>query len=330
MKTQACDKLGIDIPILQAPMQGAVGPRLAAAVSNAGAMGMLAPWASDLDVVRREIRQTQALTDRPFAVNLNPEFPQNQRLEICLQEGVRVISFFWQLAPDLIDRAKAAGAVVLQTVATAEEAQDAVCSGADLVVAQGWEAGGHVMGTVATLPLVPAVVDAVAPVPVIAAGGIADGRGLAAVLSLGAAAAWIGTRFLAAEESIAHPEYVDRVLSARESATVYLENLFDIGWQDAPHRVLRNETVTAWEGAGRPATGERPNESEVVARSDLFGDVVRYQSDTPWQEMTGDVTAMSMYSGQSAGLVKRRQPAAEIVGEICQQAEDVLNALVQG
>ena len=136
-------------------------------------------------------------------------------------------------------------------------------------------------GTVATLPLVPAVVDAVSPTPVVAAGGIADGRGLAAVLALGALGAWIGTRFLASEEATIHPRYRERLLEADENDTTYFEELFDVRWPKAPHRTLRNKTVELWESAGRPQSGRRPGEGEVIARSPTSGDIVRYQSYTP-------------------------------------------------
>ena len=148
-----------------------------------------------------------------------------------------IISFFWRDPAGLVDLAKAAGATVMHTVANARDARAAVERGVDVIVAQGWEAGGHVRGTVATPPLVPAVVDAVAPVPVIAAGGIADGRGLAAVLALGASGAWIGTRLLASEEAHPHPEYLERVFAASEDDTIHLDDLFHISWPDAPHRV---------------------------------------------------------------------------------------------
>ena len=161
---------------------------------------------------------------------------------MCLAEKVPVISFFWREPGALVRRAKEAGAIVLQTVASANMARRAVESGVDVVVAQGWEAGGHVRGTVATLPLIPAVVDVVGTTPVVAAGGIADGRGLAAVLALGAAGAWIGTRFLASQEATIHPRYRERLLRATADDTVFLEELFDVGWPKAPHRVLRNNT----------------------------------------------------------------------------------------
>src|SRR5205823_9661641 len=172
----------------------------------------------------------------------------------------------------------------------------------DVVVAQGWEAGGHVRGLVATMPLVPAIVDAVRPTPVVAAGGIGDGRGLAAVLALGASGAWIGTRFLASHEAAIHPRYQELLLSATENDTVYLEELFDVGWRRAPHRVLRNKTVDAWEAAGRPPAGSRPGEGEVIAKSQAAGDIVRYQSYTPGDDAEGDIEAVSLWAGQSVGL----------------------------
>jgi nitronate monooxygenase len=179
MQTVLCKCLGIELPIIQAPMGGAVGPQLAAAVSNAGGLGMLVLWRADLATVRQQIQQTRTLTSKPFGVNLNLEFPPEERLAACLDEGVRIISFFWRDPAALMPRAKAAGATVLHTVGSAASARRAVDSGVDIIIAQGWEAGGHVRGTVATMPLIPAVVDAVSPVPVVAAGGIADGRGLA-------------------------------------------------------------------------------------------------------------------------------------------------------
>ena len=139
-------------------------------------------------------------TERPFGVNLGLAWDQRERLALALTAGAPVISFFWGDAGHLIGEAHEAGALVFVTVGTGAEGQAAAAAGADVIVAQGWEAGGHVWGNVSTLALVPRVVDAVAPVPVVAAGGIADGRGLAAALALGATGAWVGTRFLAAHE----------------------------------------------------------------------------------------------------------------------------------
>jgi NAD(P)H-dependent flavin oxidoreductase YrpB (nitropropane dioxygenase family) len=310
-------------------MAGAVGPTLAAAVSNAGGLGMLALWRADIETMRRQIRETRALTPRPFAVNLVLEFPQEERLAVCLDEGVRIISFFWRDPASLVPRAKAGGALVLHTVGSAIDAKRAVDCGVDIVVAQGWEAGGHVRGMVATMPLVPAVVDAVRPTPVVAAGGIADGLGLAAVLALGAAGAWIGTRFLASHEAAIHRRYQEFLLRASETDTIYLDNLFDVRWPNAPHRTLRNETVEAWEAAGRPESGRRPGEGEVIATSRSSGPIVRYQSYTPGPDAEGDIDALSLWAGQSVGLVSKLQPAREIVREIAEEARLILRQLAQ-
>jgi NAD(P)H-dependent flavin oxidoreductase YrpB (nitropropane dioxygenase family) len=327
MKTALCTRLGIELPIVQAPMGGAAGPALAAAVCNAGGLGMLVLWRADADTMRRQIREMRALTSRPFGVNLVLDFPQEERLAVCLEERVPIISFFWRDPSDLVPRAKEGGAIVMHTVGSAADARRAVDAGVDVIVAQGWEAGGHVRGTVATMPLVPAVVDAVSPAPVVAAGGIADGRGLAAALALGAAGVWIGTRFLASNEAAIHPRYRERILQASEADTIYLDNLFDIRWSNAPHRTLRNQTVQTWETTGRPASGTRPGEGEVIGTSKSAGPIVRYQSYTPGADAEGDIDAMSLWAGQSVGLVSKAQSAADIVREIAEQADSILRRL---
>jgi hypothetical protein len=184
VRTPLCDVVGIEVPIVLAPMGGAVTPELAAAVSNAGGLGLLPlSWASPEEIAS-VVEQTRELTGRPFGGNFGLEWDQRERLAAALEAGVRVVSFFWGDASGLIDETHDAGALVSVTVGTAEEGRAAAVAGADVVVAQGWEAGGHVWGTVSTLALVPRVVDTVAPLPVVAAGGVADGRGLAAVLAL--------------------------------------------------------------------------------------------------------------------------------------------------
>src|SRR5207253_8739401 len=180
---------------------------------------------------------------RPFGGNLVLEWDQHERLDAMLDAGLRIVSLFWGDPGPYVDRVHQAGGVVLHTVGSAEEAKRAVQAGAGGVVAQGFEAGGHVWGRVGTIALVPAVVDAVAPIPVIAAGGIADARGVAAVFALGAQAAWIGTRFLLAEEAPIHEHYRSRLIAANETDTDWFSDLFDQGWPAAPHRVLRNSTV---------------------------------------------------------------------------------------
>ncbi|MHB8529789.1 MAG: NAD(P)H-dependent flavin oxidoreductase [Caulobacteraceae bacterium] len=326
MKTALTERVGIAHPIILAPMGGASSPALAAAVSNAGGLGMLAlSWQSP-EEIRRQIRETRSLTAAPFGVNLVLARPQEERLAACLAEGVRIVSFFWGEPGALAAEAHAAGAVVLHTVASAAEARTALDQGAEILVAQGWEAGGHVKGEVATLPLVRAVVDVARGAPVVAAGGIADGRGLAAVLALGAAGAWIGTRFLASAEAAIHPRYRERLLAAGETDTVH-SGLFDVGWPDAPHRTLRNSTVAAWEAAGRPPPGSRPGEGEVIAATAVGGPMARYQSVTPAIGASGDIDALSLWAGQGVGMVRQIMPAGEIVREIAEEARATLKAL---
>jgi len=334
MRTPLCHQLGIEVPIILAPIIAPVGapagPRLAAAVSEAGGLGTIALWLAEIDVLRLRIREMNSLTSKPFAINLRLDLDAGARLDACLGEGVRIVSMFWGDPSKLAPRAKAGGAIVMQTVRSAEEARIAVDCGVDVVVAQGWEAGGHVWGRVATMALVPAVVDAVAPVPVIAAGGIADGRGMAAALALGAAGVWIGTRFLASAEANFHAHYRERLLAASETDTIYLENLFDGGpWNDAPARVLRNKTVEAWEAAGRPPVGARPGESDVVAVSASRGKIRRYAPVAPVVDIEGDIEALPMWAGQGVGLVKKVQPAANIVREIDAEAQSVLKRLAK-
>ena len=178
----------------------------------------------------------------------------------------------------------------------------------------------------ALFPLVPCVVDAVSPVPVVAAGGVADGRGLAAALALGAAGIWVGTRFIASEEIPLVALYKERVVEASETDTVY-GIVFDIDWPDAPHRALRNSTVRRWEEAGRPRPGERPGEGEVVAAWPSGDPILRYSDALPKPGMTGDLEALALYAGQSAGLVKDVRPAGEIVRSLAAEAERILSGL---
>src|ERR1043166_5854914 len=180
--------LGLRHPIMQAPMGGGVtSPELVAAVSNAGGLGMLALGGLPPDVMRRRIRRARALTDQPFGVNLllQPELCQPGQAEVCYEEHVPVLSLFWGDPAPYIRSAHAAGTKVMVQVGSVEEARAAQAASADVIVAQGVEAGGHVRGEITTLVLVPLVVAAVRPVPVVAAGGIADARGVAAVLALG-------------------------------------------------------------------------------------------------------------------------------------------------
>jgi nitronate monooxygenase len=312
VRTPVCELLGIDQPIVQAPI--AEVPRLTAAVSNAGALGTITlTWSAD---VAATVRETAALTTRPFAGNLVLTEDQHSRLDQALEAGLRIISFLWGDASGYVKPVHDAGGIVMHTVRSAEEARRAVASGVDVIVAQGWEAGGHVWGTVATLPLVPAVVDAVAPVPVIAAGGIGDARGVAAVLALGAQAAWLGTRFLMAEEMPIHEDYRHALIAAAETDPQLYPNLYEVGWPDSPHRALRNSTATAWEAAGRPPLAQRPGTGDVIAHFASGEAIVRYEPAPPMAGTTGEIEALSMWAGQSVALARQTQSAADIVAEL--------------
>ena len=315
LATPLCELLGIEVPIVQAPIGSATCPELAAAVSGAGGLGTLALTWTAPAACAESIRRTRALTERPFAVNLVLEWDHRERIAVCAREGVSVISTFWGAPAPLVGSVHDAGALHLHTVGSVTEAVAAAEAGVDGIVAQGVEAGGHVRGTASTLTLVPAVVDAVSPVPVIAAGGIGDARGLVAALSLGAQGAWIGTRFLLAEEANVHAAYRERLLAAADGDTVYTE-AFDGGWSHAPHRVLHNATLAAWEDAGRPASPHRPGEGDMVATAPNGSRLPRYHMAMPQAATEGEVLEMALYAGQGVGLARACAPAADIVREL--------------
>jgi NAD(P)H-dependent flavin oxidoreductase YrpB (nitropropane dioxygenase family) len=289
-------------------------PQLAAAVSNAGALGMVTlTWSADVGAV---VRETAALTTRPFGGNFVLTSDHHDPRDQAREAGLRIVSFLWGDPSGYVEAVHNAGGIVLLTVGSAEEARRAVASGVDVIVAQGLEAGGHVWGTVGTLALVPAVVDAVAPVPVIASGGIGDARGVAAVLALGAQAAWLGTRFLLAEEMPIHEDYRRRLIAAAETDPQLYPNLYEVGWPDSPHRALRNSTATAWEAAGRPPLARRPGAGDVIAHFASGEAIVRYEPAPPMVGTTGEIEALSMWAGQGVALAKESQSAADIVKEL--------------
>jgi NAD(P)H-dependent flavin oxidoreductase YrpB (nitropropane dioxygenase family) len=318
LRTPFCDLLGIDVPIVQAPIGSASTPELAAAVAEAGALGVLAVTWVTPEEARRRVDRARELTARPVGVNVVLSFAIDAQLDAALEAGVRVVSTFWGDPATVNDRIHAAGALHLHTVSSAEEARRAVEAGVDVVVGQGWEAGGHVAGQVATMALVPAVVDAVAPVPVVAAGGLGDGRALAAVLALGAQAGWFGTRFVVTDESAAHEAYRRRVVAADELDAVHT-TCFDGGWPDAPHRVLRNATLSEWEHAGSPPAPARPREGEITGV--LEGRELRRYDDTPpVRGIQGDAEAMALYAGQSAAVIRAGGPARAVVEQLVAEA----------
>ncbi|GAA6161719.1 enoyl-[acyl-carrier-protein] reductase FabK [Ruegeria sp. HU-ET01832] len=325
MANEICTLLNIEKPVLSAPMGGAAGPELVAAVCNAGGYGVIPLWGKPADQVSDGIDAVRALTDRNFAVNLNLAFPYEEQLRVCIDKQVHAVSLFWGMEPSAISDAKKGGLCVMASVGNAAEAKAAQDAGADIIVAQGWEAGGHVWGQVATMALIPAVVDTVS-IPVVAAGGIADGRGMAAALMLGASAVWVGTRFLASAEATIHEDYRRRVLNASEAQTEWYTDLYDVKWPQAPHRALANSTAQTWKEAGSAAPGHRPNEGEIIGQRPGGEDVVRYQSYTPLSGTEGDIEAMSLWSGQGVAMVRDIMPAAQIVEEIFTEAQALFNS----
>jgi nitronate monooxygenase len=290
---------------------------------------MLGATFLDREDLIASLRTVKERTDRPFGVNLLIRWDQHERLAVSLEEGARLVSFFWEDREPVdryVEEAHEGGALVMHTIGTPDEARRAVDAGVDVIVAQGSDAGGHVWGSVGTMALVPAVVDAVSPTPVIAAGGIGDGRGLAAVLMLGAQAAWMGTRFVVADEAHSDPAYRDRIVQASATQATWSTGVFDGGFEDAPVRTLDNSTLRRWRDAGAPPPGQRPGEDEVVAHRPDGTPIPRYSSAPPTLGFTGDLEAMANYAGPSAGLVHQRQPAGDIVREIADQAQACLSA----
>lgn len=326
MKTALCDTLGIEYPIIAAPMgPDLTGPELVAAVSNAGGLGILQAQLCPPPVFREEIRRVRTLTNRPFGVNLILHFPVQDHVAVCLDERIPVLSLFWGDPTPYVDPAHAAGVKVVHQVGSVVDACRASAAGVDLIIAQGAEAGGHVVGEVSTFALVPRIVDAVAPCPVAAAGGIGDARGVVAALALGAQAAVLGTRFLASAESRAHPDYKRKLLEAGESGTVRTI-LFGHGWPHAPHRTLKTAFVEEW--LGREERGQESRTDEPQLGQTIIGGqpmpMLRFMGFPPNAETTGDIESMDLLAGQSVGLVQDIKPAARIVHELMSEARQIM------
>lgn len=314
MRSSVFDRLKISKPVFQAPIGSIASPDLVAAVCNSGGIGHLACTWRVKEQLRADIQHVKARATGPFGASFVLGFPFEDNLAMALSEHVPIVSFFWGDASAYVERVKSAGAVAIQVVASVADARIAERAGFDIIVAQGREAGGHVRGEIGTMALIPQVVDAISA-PVIAAGGIADTRGVAAALALGANGVWAGSAFLLASEANIHPTYQELVKTASCEDTVY-SSLFDVGWPDAPQRTLRNSTIEVWENEGRPHSADRPHLEEVVAHRADRSPIPRYHFASPTREMTGNIEAMSLYAGQSIGLVRKVSPASEIVEEL--------------
>jgi NAD(P)H-dependent flavin oxidoreductase YrpB (nitropropane dioxygenase family) len=329
LRTRICELFGIEYPIISAGMGGVALAELAVAVSEAGGLGTIGLAAFGREGIQNEIAAARLQTSKPLAANLLVPFLQPGIVEAVVRTPIQVLTFFWGDARDhaeSIASAHRAGIKIIWQCGSAEEACWAKEAGADAVMAQGFEAGGHVRGTTTTLALVPEVRDAIGDLPLIAAGGIADGRGLAAVLALGADGAAFGTRFIASHEAAAHRAYQDRIVQANARDTIHT-TLHDVGWPDAPHRVLHSKLIERWESAGRPAPGERPGEGETIAtsrRADVEIPLVNYTVMPPADYLEGDIEALALYAGQSCSIVREILPAGEIVRRIAAEAQVVI------
>jgi len=327
LKTRFTELFGVEYPIVSAGMGGVALAELAAAVSNAGGIGTIGLAGFTAEAIQNEIAAARKLTDKPLMVNLLVPFLRPGIVETVVREPIQGVTFFWGDPAQYVPIAKKSGLKVIWQCGSVKEAVAARDAGADVIMVQGFEAGGHVRGTVTNLALIPAVRDAIGPdVPVIAAGGFADGRGLAAALALGADAVAFGTRFLASNEAAADPRYKQRILEAVAEETVYTE-LYDIGWPNAPHRVLRTKVVEEWERAGRPPTGKRPGEGESIGKMTQAGlqlPTVRYSVTPPANSFEGDIEGLPFYAGMSVSLVLETLSAGEIVERIATEARETI------
>jgi enoyl-[acyl-carrier protein] reductase II len=315
VRTRFCELVGIDAPVVQAPLGPWNTVELAAAVCKAGALGSLAANLRSAETVREELHRLHEATDRPFAVNHTLRPFAEEAFAATLEEPPAVVSLALGHRRDLVDRAHEAGTLFMQQVHTVRQAAEAAESGVDVIVAQGGEAGGF-GGVVSTMALVPQVVDAVSPIPVVAAGGIADGRGLAAALALGAQGVNVGTRFLAASESGA-PDALRRALVAAQSEeSVKVEFADEVvpsagkgGYGTRP-RVLETPFVEEWNRRRSEAAAEAPRLREEIMQA--------LQEDRAHE--------LVPFSGQSAGMIRHVLDAAEIVRQIVDGAEAALGS----
>jgi nitronate monooxygenase len=311
--TPLCTLLGIERPILNASMAGTATGEMAAAVSEAGGFGMIggtnpagASW------LREQIRIARSLTSKPFGVGFISSFPDTEELaRVALAEGVAAINHSFVDPTPFVAPVHEAGAKVFVQVQTLQQAIRAARAGADVIIAQGGEAGGHA-GAIGTFALLPAVVDAVAPVPVVAAGGIADGRGLAAALLLGAQGAWMGTRFVTSHEW-GGPSWEQAAVLAATSDDTVQTRLYDLIDErpfpaENPDRVLRNAFVDRWLG----------HESEIPAQREAL------RAEVTAGHEQADLAVAGISAGVSAGLIASAQPAGEIVRAIVEEAEMLL------
>lgn len=314
LRTAICPTLGIRHPICQAGMATYTSPALVAAVSAAGGLGVHGSLGRTADEVRRLCRETRALLpNAPFGINHVISRIDEDAFAASLIEGVPVISLSWGDPSPWAARAHAAGTRVIAQVTRVEEVPRALAAGVDALVAQGTEGGGH-SGFAPLAELLPAAIAAAGALPVLAAGGIADGAGLAAALTRGAAGAWIGTRFLATPEAPISPAWKRAILAARSGETIHttaFDQLWGQPWPGARVRAIRNDFTATW--AGRE--GALAAQQETVQRA-------------VWQaEQADDARLFALMAGAGIGAINDIRPAGEIVGTLVAEAEAIIARL---
>ena len=304
MKTRITEMLGIEYPIIQGGMAWVAEHNLAAAVSEAGGLGLIGGASAPGEVVREEIRKAKELTKKPFGVNVMLMSPHADDVAKVVEEGVKVVTTGAGNPAKYMKMWKEAGIIVIPVVASVALAKLMERGGADAVVAEGTESGGHI-GEATTMTLVPQVVDAVS-IPVIAAGGIADGRGIAAAFMLGAEAVQIGTRFVVSKESIVHENYKQRIIKAKD-----IDSAVTGRSHGHPVRCLRNQMTREYNRL--EAEGKSFEELEYLTLGSLRKAV-----------MEGDVTNGTVMAGQIAGMITKEQTCKEMIEEMMNQAETLL------
>ncbi len=307
LSTRLTTMLGITHPVIQGGMAWTATAELAAAVSEAGGLGVIGAGHMPTDVLREEIRKTKALTDRPYGVNLMLLTPHiDDLVELCMAQGVPVVTTGAGNPGKYMAGLKERGMRVLTVVPTVALAKRMESIGADAVIGEGMEAGGHI-GELTTMALVPQLADAV-DIPVVAAGGIADGRGIAAAFALGAEGVQVGTRFMCAEECTIHPAVKERIVRAKDRDTVVT------GYSTGhPVRVIKNKLSRMLQELDR---ANKPEELEALGAGKLS--LCMRQ---------GDLEMGSIMAGQVASMVTSVQPAATILQEMVGQAETAMRDL---
>ncbi|HXI96946.1 MAG TPA: nitronate monooxygenase [Candidatus Acidoferrum sp.] len=331
LRTPLCNEMRIEYPIFSAGIGSAAGPELVAAVSNAGGLGVLGASGMAPDEMGRQIRRIRELTNLPFGVNIIIEETEEGDRAWLLDavaaagaHGAAAVVLFWGDPAPYVQISHRDRVKVFIQVGSVGEAAHAAEFGVDAVIAQGFEAGGHVRGTTSIWELLPAVVEAVKPLPVLASGGIGDGAGVARALLMGAQGVSLGTRFVASDECWVHAAYKRRVVESTAADTVYNE-LYDVWWPNAPHRTLRNKTYEEWDAAGRPPPGKRPGEGTSIGkRRTKTGEMVdwpRYAVGTAPPDFEGDIDYAPLWAGESCTVVNDIKPAGEIVRDLVRDAE---------